>query len=80
MNQVVELYAKYSEDTNISLNQLVKYAFDKYSVKLNVTQVRNILSHAVYVKADKKLYDNRIYTAYTLYAENLFVINLLMRL
>ena len=57
MNLVIEMYSKYSNDTNISLHQLVKYALDNYSVKMSATQVRNILSNSLYVKADKKLYD-----------------------
>lgn len=57
MNLVIEMYSKYSEDTNTSLHQLVKYALDNYSVKMSATQVRNILSNSLYVKADKKLYD-----------------------
>lgn len=57
MNLVIEMYSKYSTDTNISLHQLVKYALDNYSVKMSATQVRNILSNSLYVKADKKLYD-----------------------
>lgn len=57
MKLVIELYSKYSEDTNISLHQLVKYALDNYSVKMSATQVKNILSNSLYVKADKKLYD-----------------------
>lgn len=57
MKLVIELFSKYSEDTNISLHQLVKYALDNYSVSLTATQVRNILSNSLYVKADKKLYN-----------------------
>lgn len=57
INLVIELYSKYAEDTNTSLHQLVKYALDNYAVKLSATQVRNILSNSLYVKADKKLYD-----------------------
>ncbi|MCM1102212.1 MAG: recombinase family protein [Clostridium sp.] len=57
INLVIEMYSKYAEDTNISLHQLVKYALDNYSVKMSATQVRNILSNSLYVKADKKLYD-----------------------
>lgn len=57
INLVIEMYSKYSNDTNISLHQLVKYALDNYSVKMSATQVRNILSNSLYVKADKKLYD-----------------------
>lgn len=54
---VKELYSKYSEDTNISLHQLVKYSLDNYNIKMSATQIRNILSNPLYVKADKKLYD-----------------------
>ena len=57
INLVIELYSKYSEDTNTSLHQLVKYALDYYSVKMSATQIKNILSNPLYVKADKKLYD-----------------------
>lgn len=54
---VQELYSKYADDTNISLHQLIKYALDNYAVKLSATQIKNILSNPLYVKADKKLYD-----------------------
>lgn len=54
---VVELYSKYSKDTNISLHQLVKYSLDEYGIKISATQIKNILSNPLYVKADRKLYD-----------------------
>lgn len=57
MKIVSELFAKYSEDTNVSLHQLVKYVLDNYSISISATQVRNILSNPIYVRADKKLYD-----------------------
>lgn len=57
INLVIEMYSKYSNDTNISLHQLVKYSLDEYGIKMSATQVRNILSNSLYVKADKKLYD-----------------------
>ena len=57
MNLVIEFYKKYCEDTNTSLHQLVKYSLDKYGIKMSATQVRNILSNPLYVKADKRLYD-----------------------
>ena len=54
---VLQLYTKYANDANTSLHQLVKYSLDTYSVKLSATQIKNILSNPLYVKADKKLFD-----------------------
>lgn len=54
---VIQLYSKYADDTNTSLHQLVKYSLNEYSIKLSATQIKNILSNPIYVKADKKLYD-----------------------
>lgn len=54
---VIQLYKKYADDANTSLHQLVKYSLDNYSAKLSATQIKNILSNPIYVKADKKLYD-----------------------
>lgn len=57
MNLVVELYEKYYRDTNTSLHQLVRYSLDKYGIKLSATQIKNILTNPLYVKADKQIYD-----------------------
>lgn len=54
---VIDFYSFYSNGTNISLHQLVAYAKEHYDVKMSATQVRNILSNSLYVKADKKIYD-----------------------
>lgn len=54
---VIDFYDKYCNDTNTSLHQLVEYARTEYDIKLSATQVRNILSNPLYVKADHLLYD-----------------------
>lgn len=57
MDLVVEIYNKYTKDTTVSLHKLVAFAREQYDVKLSATQIRNILTNPLYVKADKKLYD-----------------------
>ena len=57
MDLVIELYNKYSRDTNVSLHQLVTFAREKYDIKISVTQINNILSNTAYVIADKLLYE-----------------------
>lgn len=57
MQLVIDFYNKYANDTNTSLHQLLSYARENYGIKFSPTQIRNILSNPLYVKADKKLYD-----------------------
>lgn len=54
---VEEFYRRYSSDANTSLHQLVTYARETFDIKISSTQIRNILSNPLYVKADKRLYD-----------------------
>lgn len=54
---VEEFYQRYANDANTSLHQLVAYARETFGIKISATQIRNILSNPLYVKADKRLYD-----------------------
>ena len=54
---VEEFYQRYANDANTSLHQLVAYTRETYDIKISATQIRNILSNPLYVKADKRLYD-----------------------